>query len=125
LINLFRIEHGGFSMRAYSLDFRCKVVAAVDRGQSISHVARRFAISAKTVGRWLRRRDAGRLAADRSGPKGPVKLGAADDAVLRSALKTQPGLTLRQLRPMLSVPVVESTICRRLRKLGLSFKKSH
>ena len=111
-------------MKAYSMDLRQKVVSAVDRGEPQSSVAKRFEISAKTVGRWIRRRDAGQLEADRAGPKGPTKLSEADDEVLRSALVNEPGLTLAQLSKKLSVKVVNSTICRRLQKLELSFNRS-
>ena len=111
-------------MNAYSIDLRQKVVSAVDRGEPKSSVAKRYEISAKTVDRWIRRRDAGQLKADRSGPKGPTKLREADDQVLLSALADEPGLTLGQLSEKLSVKVVNSTICRRLQKLELSFKKS-
>ena len=100
-------------MKAYSIDLRQKVVSAVDRGEPQSSVAKRYEISAKTVGRWIGRRDAGQLEADRGGPKGPIKLSEADDEVLRSALADEPGLTLGQLSEKLSVMVVKSTICRR------------
>ena len=111
-------------MSLYSMDLRKKVVAAVGRGETDVSVATRFEVSVKTIGRWLDRQSAGRLAADRCGPKGPVKLTAADDQTLRDALRDQPGLTLRELCLLMSVPVAQSTICRRLQKLQLVLKKS-
>ena len=41
----------------YSVDLRLKAVAAVDRGERKSHVARVFQISRKTLDLWLRRRE--------------------------------------------------------------------
>jgi transposase len=112
-------------MSLYSMDLRKKVMAALGRGESVSSVSGRFEVSRRTIGRWIQRQAVGQLAHDRSGPKGPVKLTPADDQTLREALRDQPGLTLLQLRALLSVQVAQSTICRRLKKLELTLKKSH
>ncbi|MEB3291437.1 MAG: IS630 transposase-related protein, partial [Leptolyngbya sp.] len=40
----------------YSVDLRVKAVAAVDRGERKTHVARVFQISRNTLDLWLRRR---------------------------------------------------------------------
>lgn len=110
---------------AYSKDFRLKVLAAVDRGESEASVARRFEIGARTVRRLKqRRRLTGGVAARKTGPRGPMKLTPADDQVLRQQVQRKPGITAGELRPMLSVTVSISTICRRLIGLGLSLKKS-
>ncbi len=50
-------------MRAYSMDLRERVVAAVDAGMKPSQAAARFDVSVRTVERYLaRRRDTGSLA---------------------------------------------------------------
>ncbi|NJL45221.1 MAG: helix-turn-helix domain-containing protein, partial [Leptolyngbyaceae cyanobacterium SM2_3_12] len=41
----------------YSVDLRLKAVAAVDRGESKSQVARVFEISRNTLDLWLHRRE--------------------------------------------------------------------
>jgi transposase len=82
-------------MRAYSMDLRERVVAAVDRGMTQEQAAATFGMSVNTVGRYLaRRRDIGSLAptAYRHGPKPekkqrlqawlPGRLTAAADATL-------------------------------------------
>jgi hypothetical protein len=43
---------------------------------------------------------------------------------MREQIAINPGITLLQLRDMLGVRVAESTICRTLRKMNLSLKKS-
>lgn len=111
-------------MSVYGLDFRRKVVAALARGESVASVARRFEIDPKTVRSYRRRAAEDRLAPDPGGPRGFVKLTDADLQTLRDSLATEPGLTLLQLRARLSVRVSESTVCRALQKLGISFKKS-
>jgi transposase len=42
-------------MRAYSIDLRERVVAAVDGGMSHAEVATTFQVSEPTIRRWLRR----------------------------------------------------------------------
>ena len=109
---------------AYSKDLRLKVLAAVDRFESEASVGRRFEIGPRTVRRFKqRRRLTGDVAASKTGPKGPVKLTPADDNLLREQVRRKPGITAKELMPMLSINVANSTVCRRLIKLGLSLKK--
>src|SRR3712207_9224334 len=59
-------------MRAYSMDLRERVVAAVDSGMTQDRAAATFGVSVNTIGRYLvRRRDTGSLApsVQRHGPK--------------------------------------------------------
>ena len=59
-------------MRAYSMDLRERVVAAVDGGMTQAQAAVTFGVSVNTVGRYLaRRRDIGSLAptVQRHGPR--------------------------------------------------------
>lgn len=109
---------------AYSMDLRLKVLAALDRGESQASVAQRFELGLRTVKRFKARRDAGRVEADKTGPKLPIKLTPEDDQRMRDAIARRPGITLRELQAVVGVPVAESTICRRLKKLGLTLKKS-
>ncbi|MEM6552019.1 MAG: hypothetical protein AAF750_07820, partial [Planctomycetota bacterium] len=94
------------------------------RGESQASVARRFELGERTVRRFKRRRDRDELAPHKTGPRSPTKLTPADNQLMREQVARTPGITALQLRPMLSVEVAECTICRRLKKLGLSLKKS-
>src|SRR3954468_11275544 len=82
-------------MRAYSMDLRERIVAAVDAGLPQSQAAERFGVSLRTVERYLsRRRRSGSVAAteQRHGPEPtvrralqawlPARLDAAADATL-------------------------------------------
>src|SRR3954467_4451474 len=82
-------------MRAYSMDLRERIVAAVDAGLTQAQAAERFGVSLRTVERYLsRRRRSGSLAApgQRQGPEPtvrralqawlPARLDAAADATL-------------------------------------------
>src|SRR3954449_2986955 len=82
-------------MRAYSMDLRERIVAAVDAGLTQGQAAERFGVSLRTVERYLaRRRSTGSLAAteQRHGPEPtvrrrlqawlPARLDAVADATL-------------------------------------------
>jgi transposase len=107
---------------AYSMDLRERVVAAGD--DTIAAAARRFSVSRPTVRDWRDRAQRGALSPGVPGPKGPTKLTEADDELMRQHVSARPGITAKELMSMLSVSVAESTVCRRLKKLGLSLKKS-
>ena len=109
---------------AYSMDLRERVVAAVADRHAIAVVARRYGVSRPTVRLWRDWAAANRLAAGTPGPKSPTKLTPADDQLMREQIAKNPGITALQLQPMLSVKVVECTICRRLKNPGLSLQKS-
>lgn len=111
-------------MSVYGMDFRRKVVAALDRGDRVSAVAKRFEIDEKTVRSYRRRAAEQSLAPKPSGPKDHTKLTPQDLQTLRREVEADPSITLAELQPKLSVDVVESTISRALRKMNLSFKKS-
>ena len=108
----------------YSMDLRERGVAAVNAGETIAAVARRLSVSRPTVRDWRDRAGRDELAAGKPGPKGPMKLTASDDRLMREQIAKRPGITAKELMAMLSVSVVESTVCRRLKRLGLSLKKS-
>ena len=109
---------------AYSLDLRRRVVSAVESGERIASVARRFSVTWPTVRNWIARHHKGDLHPGTPGPKGPMKRTDEDIQIIRDAVASHPGITAKQLMPMLSVDVVESTVCRALKRLGLSLKRS-
>lgn len=109
---------------AYSMDLRTRVVSAVVEGESITWVSRRYRVARSTVRNWRDRHRCGELMPDTPGPKGSVKLTATDEQLMREVMAAHPGVTAKQLMPMLSVSVVESTVCRALKRLGLSLKRS-
>lgn len=109
----------------YSMDLRKRVVAARAAGESVTKVAHRFDVSRPAVRDWCHRAQYGELAPRVPGPKRPTKLTEADDRLICQQVAARPGVTAMELMPMLSIAVVESTVCRRLRQLGLRLKKRH
>jgi len=110
---------------AYSMDLRERVVSAMEEaGATVTQVAARFDVSRPAVVDWCDRARRGELVPGVPGPKGPVKLTEADDALMRAQIAARPGITARELVAMLSVPVTIATVCRRLIQLDLRFKKT-
>lgn len=87
--------------KAYSNDFRERVVAAPDRGLSASGAARIFGVSISTAIRWTRRvRDAGSAAAKPCG--GDTRSKLTDHATwLMELIRQQPDLTLTEIQQRL------------------------
>jgi transposase len=112
--------------RAYSLDLRERVVAAVLRGLSSRAVAALFDVSAASVVKWARRaRETGSPAARPMGGKRPYLL-AGQRSWLLARLDEKPDLTLQTLLRELGergVTVSCDTLWRFLRREGFSFKK--
>ena len=104
---------------------RKRMLAAVERGESVASVARRFEITERGLHQIIKqRRERGTIEPLKFGPKGPTKLTAKDDAKMLALIKADPGVTLKKIASHLSVEVVESTVHRRLKRLGVSLKKS-
>ncbi len=104
---------------------RRKMLAAVERGESVASVARRFEVTERGLHKLIKRcRERGTIEPLKPGPKGPTKLTPKDDAKMLALVRADPGVTLKQIASHLSAEVVESTVCRSLQRLGLSLKKS-
>jgi transposase len=117
-------------MRAYSQDLRERIVRAVESGISRAEVARRFAVSERTVRRYLRRQvTTGSLAptAYRRGPAPAIRL--EQEAALRAQLRAHPDATLEEHCTMWQQEqgraVSASTMCRAQQRVDWTVKKSH
>ena len=83
-------------MKAYSIDLREKVVAAIDRGMTRAAAAAAFAVSLSTVKRWLRRRRQTGATRPRPIPGRPARLGATLDAGVEERLRAAPDATIAE-----------------------------
>ena len=112
--------------RAYSLDLRDRVVAAVENGTSCRAVAATFGISTASVVKWSQRfRASGSAAAKRMGGKRPFALADERDWLLGRIAK-KPDITLRALVAELAdrgIKVSLYAVWHFLDKEGISFKK--
>ncbi len=116
-------------MMAYSMDLRRRVLAAGDRGESTKVVAERFGVCPA----WVRRRKQRRREDGQIGPRdcGGARRGKFRGAALeklRERVGGQPDLTLDQLREWtsrdLGIDCSLMAVCRALKQIGLTLKKS-
>jgi transposase len=112
-------------MEAYSMDLRKRVLAACDSGKGTLEVSRVFAVSPAWIRRLKqRRREWGIVHALPKNSGRKPKLTLADQKRLTELVAQTPDATLEELRDQLGVQVDPTTICRALKKLDLTFKKS-
>jgi transposase len=113
--------------RAYSLDLRERVVAAVAAGESCRKVAGTYKVSVASVVKWSQRfRATGSVAAKRMGGHRPRSL-AGERHWLLERLAALPDLTLRALvRELGERGIVTSygSVWRIVHDAGISFKKN-
>ena len=113
--------------RAYSLDLRERVVAAVAAGESCRKVAATFKVSVASVVKWSQRfRATGSPAARPMGGNRPYALAGERDWLLKR-LSQQPDVTLRALLAELAargIKVSYYAVWHFFEHEGISFKKS-
>ena len=116
-------------MKAYSTDLRQKIIEAYQQDHGIQRaVAEFFGVSVSFVEKLLQRyRTTGNIAAKPHGDGQKRRLDAAADQHILAGYR-QPDLTLAQLqsktRQELGVSLSLATLCRNLKRLGLTRKKS-
>ena len=112
--------------RAYSLDLRERVVAAVAKGQSCRSVAGTFGVSVASVVKWSQRfRTTGSAAAKRMGGRRRYAL-AGERSWLLARIGEAPDLTLRGLAAELAargIVVSHYAVWHFFEHEGISFKK--
>jgi transposase len=113
-------------MNAYSMDLRQRVVAACDsRDGTREQIAARFSVSVRWIGGLLRRRrETGSIAPK---PHGGGRAPAFDEAAaarLREAVRADDDATLEELREAAGVACSAPAVCRALRRMGITRKKS-
>jgi len=112
--------------RAYSLDLRERVVAAVTAGESCRSVAATFKVSVASVVKWSQRyRATGSAAARPMGGHRPYALSSERDWLLQR-IAEQPDITLRALLAELverGIKVSYYAVWHFFEHEGISFKK--
>lgn len=114
-------------MRAYSLDLRARIIAAVDAGESHPAVARRFGVAVATIGNYRRLQGATGSLAPRPRPGGQPEIGPERYPHLRAQLQADPDATLEQQCVTWAEAegqvVSIATMWRTIRRLGWTYKK--
>ena len=116
-------------MRAYSMDLRERVVAAVDRGTPRKEIVRTLGVSEPTIRRYLRlRRETGSVA-PKPYPKRPYSIGQSVEhrRALWKQLEEHNDATLEQHCQLWEIKqgdkVSISTMSRAIGRLGWTLKK--
>lgn len=114
-------------MRAYSVDLRERIVRAVrQHGRSPEAVAAQFEVSVRTVTRYLKRAEAGRLPPAPI-PGRPREIGPGQEAALRAQWRAAPDAPLAAQCDAWAMAqgtrVHPTTMARALARLGWSRKK--
>ena len=114
-------------MKAYSVDLREKIVAAVWRGMSKAQAARTFGVGATSVKRYVKLAAEGKPLTPGKASGKQSKLGESGIRLLEEDLRTRPMVSYREraeyLFKLLGVKVSEPTICRAIKRLGYTRKK--
>ena len=115
-------------MKAYSLDLRQRVVAAVTAGMSRAEALHIFQISQATLTRYLKQYRNGGNLTPRPHAGGPsLAIPYAQHQALSDLVAADPDATLAQLcdawAKQTGVRVSQATMCRTLATIGLSRKK--
>ena len=113
-------------MRAYPVELRERVVAAIDRGEGTwAATAARFRVSVAFVGKLLRRRrETGSIEPRRGWTGSKPALDERAVERLRKAVREDSDATLDELRRGARLTCGRPTVFRCLKRLGLSRKKS-
>lgn len=115
-------------MRAYSLDLRQRVLAALERGMSRAEAVTTFGVSLSTIKRWVARQRSGISLVPGHSPGRSLALGDAELSTLQTRLQAAPDATLdahlhwwNTLHPQR--PISRATLDRAITRLGWSRKK--
>jgi len=111
--------------RAYSVDLRERVIAALGDGCTITEVAQRFAIAPRTAARWHVRKRTEDAVAPRLGRAGRHRaLSSAQHHALRERIRAVPDATIAELQTWLAaeqgISVGWSTVWRAVDRLDLT-----
>ena len=115
------------AVKAYSVDLREKIIAAVGRGMSKAQAARTFGVGATSVKRYVKLAEEGKPLTPGKAPAKKGKLDRSAMKLLKEDLHSRPAVTYEKradlLCELLGLRVSKSTICRMVRRLGYTRKK--
>jgi transposase len=115
-------------MKAYSEDFRTKIVQAIEqRGMSKSQAARLFSVSLSSVKRYTRLANQGESLTPKKGGGRPLKADETTRRLLEEDIRNRPAATVAERRHFLESfagkSLSEPTLRRLLKRMGFSRKK--
>ncbi len=112
-------------MKTYPLEYRLRVIALTEEGQSAPEIAEALGVSASWVNSVKRLHAAGRPLEPKSRANRRVSLARREGDRIRARVAEHPGTTLEDLKRDLGLRGSVSNLWNALRELGLSLKKKH
>jgi transposase len=114
--------------RSYSNDLRVRVIEFVESGEARREAARSFRVGAATAIRWVQQWRATGSFAAKSGPRSPRSPLELHKAWLLDLNRSEPDLTLEEIRDKLAdvhgLSTSASAISRFYLRQGITFKKN-
>jgi transposase len=114
-------------MKAYSVDLRQRIIAAVRRGMSKAEAARTFGVGPTSVKRYVARAQQGEPLEPGKAPGKKSKLGDSGMKLLEADLHERPAASYdtraELLHELLGIRVSRATICRTIKRMGYTRKK--
>ncbi len=113
--------------RAYAVDLRERVMAAVATGRSITEVAKAFSVSRDAIHDWKRRAAATWSVAPAPQRGGRPALSPAQDLLVRDRIDAVPDATIDELRSWLAathdIVIGHGTMFRAIARVGRTRKQ--
>jgi transposase len=107
--------------KAYSADLRERVIGYVESGHSKAEASRQYAVSYRTIERWMKRYQAtGRIAAERTGR--PVGTGKINASALEASVEADSDKTLKERGKEFGVSA--AGLSKAMKRLRLTHKKN-
>ena len=115
------------AMKAYSVDLRQRIVAAVRSGMSKAQAARTFGVGPTSVKPYVSLAERGQTLEPGKAPGKKSKLSGSGMQLLEADLHECPaasyGSRAELLHELLGIRVSRATICRTIRRMGYTRKK--
>ena len=110
-------------MKPTAKQLRENIIIAKQRGEKGATIAFWFNISLSTVDKiWRRFKETGSVSATPyTGRKSSI--GEDQEEQIKEVINKNPDITLAELIEELSLPITVSALCRKLQKMGLTYKK--
>ncbi len=115
-------------MKAYPVELRRRIVQAVARGMPRAEIADLFAVSQRTIVRYVAYQQQGRALTPRQSPGRPPVIGPDQTDAVQAQVAAQPDATLAEhcavWKREQGVAVSVATMSRAIRGLAITVKKS-
>lgn len=113
-------------MNAYSNDLRKRIIDAINNGDKVVDITKRFSVGVRFVYSLLRRfLDTGSYEAKKRSGGAPRKISPYDEIKIQQIIEKNPNATLEEIKEEAELKVSLATIHRAIKRMNITFKKKH